>query len=93
MDGDDIFDKSRLFDGMDIVIFEFVEVVLKLIIFLKLFGFNFENLIGSNVFIVGFGLNGLGSIGYNYMRDKLCWGVENVIDLVGYVDLYFDVVF
>lgn len=64
MDGDDIFD-NKLFDGMDIVIFEFVEVVLKLIIFLKLFGFNFENLIGSDVFIVGFGLNGLGSTGYN----------------------------
>ena len=93
LDGDDTFDKSRLFDGTDIAILELAEAAPKSITPLKLFGSNPENLIGSNASIVGFGLNGLGSTGHNQTRDKLRWGAENVIDLVGYVDSYFDAVF
>ena len=93
LDGDDTFDESRLFDGTDIAILELAEAAPKSITPLKLFGSNPENLIGSNASIVGFGLNGLGSTGHKGTRDKLRWGAENVIDLVGSVDSYFDAIF
>lgn len=93
LDGDETFDKSKLFDGTDIAILELAEAAPTSITPLKLLGSNPENLTGSDASIVGFGYNGLGSTGHNQTRDKLRWGAENVIDLVGYVDSYFDAVF
>lgn len=92
LDGDETFD-NKLFDGTDIAILELAEAAPTSITPLKLFGSNPENLTGSDASIVGFGYNGLGSTGHNYTRDKLRWGAENVIDLVGSVDSYFDAVF
>ena len=92
LDGDETFD-NKLFDGTDIAILELAEAAPTSITPLKLFGSNPENLTGSDASIVGFGYNGLGSTGHNQTRDKLRWGAENVIDLVGYVDSYFDAVF
>ncbi|MGD1805255.1 trypsin-like serine protease [Dapis sp. BLCC M126] len=72
-----------LLDGTDIAILELAEAAPDSIDPLKLFGFNPEDLIGSDATIVGFGLNGLGSVGHEFTADGLRWSAENTIDFFG----------
>lgn len=39
--------------------------------------------IGSNISTVGFGFNGLGSVGHQFTADGLIWGATNVLDSYG----------
>ncbi|WP_282433600.1 MULTISPECIES: trypsin-like serine protease [Okeania] len=92
LDGDENF--NAFLDGTDLAILELAEAAPTSITPLKLFGFNPENLIGSEATIAGFGFNGLGSVGHEFTADGLRWGAENVIDLVGSIfDPFFDAVF
>ncbi|NEP91325.1 MAG: trypsin-like serine protease [Okeania sp. SIO2C2] len=92
LDGDENF--NTFLDGTDIAILELAEAAPTSITPLKLFGFNPEDLIGSEATIAGFGFNGLGSVGHELTRDGLRWGAENVIDLVGSIFIpFFDAVF
>ena len=77
---DDTFD---LLDGTDIAILKLAEAAPDSIAPLKLFGFNPENLIGSDATIVAFGDIGLGSSGSDFNEDGVRWGAENVIDFFG----------
>ncbi len=76
-------DTFGLLDGTDIAILELADAAPDSIDPLKLFGFNPEDLIGSDATIVGFGLNGLGSVGHESIADGLRWSAENVIDFFG----------
>ncbi len=76
-------DTFGLLDGTDIAILELADAAPTSITPLKLFGFNPEDLIGSDATIVGFGLNGLGSVGHESIADGLRWSAENVIDFFG----------
>ncbi len=76
-------DTFGLLDGTNIAILELAEATPTSITPLKLFGFNPENLIGSDATIVGFGLNGLGSVGHEFTADGLRWSAENTIDFFG----------
>ncbi|NEP91326.1 MAG: trypsin-like serine protease [Okeania sp. SIO2C2] len=75
-------DTFGLLDGTDIAILELEEVAPDSIDPLRLFGFNPENLIDSDATVVGFGFNGLGSIGHDFTADGLRWAAENTIDLL-----------
>ncbi|NEP07349.1 MAG: trypsin-like serine protease [Okeania sp. SIO2G4] len=76
-------DTFVLLDGTDIAILELAEAAPDSITPLKLFGFNPEYLIGSDATIVGFGLNGLGSVGHEFTADGLRWSAKNTIDFFG----------
>ncbi|OZH53293.1 hypothetical protein AFK68_18570 [Hydrocoleum sp. CS-953] len=76
-------DTFSLLDGTDIAILQLAEAAPDSITPLKLFGFNPEYLIGSDATIVGFGFNGLGSVGHQFTPDGLRWAAENVIDFFG----------
>ncbi|MGD1702723.1 trypsin-like serine protease [Dapis sp. BLCC M229] len=76
-------DTFGLLDGTDIAILELTEVAPTSITPLKLFGFNPKDLIGSDATIVGFGFNGLGSVGHEFTADGLRWSAENTIDFFG----------
>ncbi|NES78415.1 MULTISPECIES: trypsin-like serine protease [unclassified Okeania] len=80
----DIFQDETfaLLDGTDIAILELEEVAPDSIDPLRLFGFNPENLIDSDATVVGFGFNGLGSVGHDFTADDLRWAAENTIDLL-----------
>ncbi len=80
----DIFqdDTFALLDGTDIAILELAEAAPDSITPLKLFGFDPKELIESDATIVGFGLNGLGSVGHEFSADGLRWAAENTIDLL-----------
>ncbi|NEN89951.1 MAG: trypsin-like serine protease [Okeania sp. SIO3H1] len=71
-----------LLDGTDIAILELEEAAPDSIDPLRLFGSNPEDLIGSNATVLGFGFNGLGSVGHNDTADGLRWAAENTIDLL-----------
>ncbi|MDJ0553212.1 MAG: trypsin-like serine protease [Microcoleaceae cyanobacterium MO_207.B10] len=87
-------DTFSLLDGTDIAILELAEAAPESITRLKLFGNNPKSLIGTNATVVGFGNNGLGSIGHEFTADGLRWGAENIIDLLdGGFDPAFNVTF
>ena len=71
-----------LLDGTDIAILELEEAAPDSIDPLKLFGFDPETLIGSDATVLGFGFNGLGSVGHEFSADGLRWAAENTIDLL-----------
>ncbi|NEO54785.1 MAG: trypsin-like serine protease [Okeania sp. SIO3B5] len=71
-----------LLDGTDIAILKLEEAAPDSIDPLRLFGFNPENLIGEDATVLGFGFNGLGSVGHEDTADGLRWAAENTIDLL-----------
>ncbi|MGF1522052.1 MAG: trypsin-like serine protease [Leptolyngbyaceae cyanobacterium] len=79
-----IFDDSsnRLLDGTDVAVLELSNPAPGSITPLRLLS-NTNNLSGSTVTTVGFGLNGVGSTGHQFTRDGRRWAAQNTIDLVG----------
>ncbi|NET45790.1 trypsin-like serine protease [Okeania sp. SIO2B3] len=71
-----------LLDGTDIAILELEEAAPDSIDPLRLFGLDPKDLIGEDATIVGFGFNGLGSVGHDFSADGLRWAAENTIDLL-----------
>lgn len=73
---------DSLLDGTDIAILELSAPAPEFITPLR-FLTSTDNLVGSTVTTVGFGLNGLGSEGHQFTRDGQRWAAENILDSIG----------
>jgi secreted trypsin-like serine protease len=73
---------NDLLDGTDIAILELSSPAPGFIPPLR-FLTDTDDLVGSIATTVGFGLNGVGSVGHQDTRDGLRWAAENTIDLYG----------
>ncbi|MFP4124188.1 trypsin-like serine protease [Coleofasciculus sp.] len=71
---------NDLLDGTDVAILELSSPSPDFITPLR-FLTNADDLVGYTATTVGFGLNGVGSVGHQGTRDGLRWAAENVIDL------------
>jgi hypothetical protein len=71
---------NDLLDGTDVAILELSSPSPEFITPLRFLD-DVGDLVGSTATTVGFGYNGVGSVGHQFTGDGLRWGAENVIDL------------